>query len=334
MRRFLREELSEHVRLYGAREGLFEALRIGGHFNLDYDASTTRTASQAFAARSGNCLSLVLLTAALAKELGLGVSYQSVRINEVWTRSNSLVLQTGHINISLSPSPRDPSYESRLLGPMTIDFVPIDDSSRLRAVSLSEDQVVSQFWNNRAVEALDKGELQHAQSLVYAAIEADPNSMNAFNTLGVVYRRCDEGVLAEHAFTWALELDPKHIAALTNLSQLLKEQGRHEAAQIVEARLQRLQPRSPFEAFERGLSLARRGQWREALAAFGQEEAQGTVFHDLYYWLARCHFEIGDKTQSLRYLERARNEALTQEQRQRYSLKLEVLRKPAPKMLP
>ncbi len=49
---------------------LFEALYSKGQLKLEYDSAKTRNAAQAFAARSGNCLSLVIMTAAFAKEMG------------------------------------------------------------------------------------------------------------------------------------------------------------------------------------------------------------------------------------------------------------------------
>ena len=71
MRRYLRTELAGPIRAKGRQSGLIEALYGKGQLKLDYDSSMTRNAAQAFAARSGNCLSLVIMTAAFAKELGL-----------------------------------------------------------------------------------------------------------------------------------------------------------------------------------------------------------------------------------------------------------------------
>ena len=43
---------------------------------LDYDATYTGTAAETYAARKGNCLSLVIMTAAFARELGMTVRFQ------------------------------------------------------------------------------------------------------------------------------------------------------------------------------------------------------------------------------------------------------------------
>ena len=68
------------LRQRGMQQGLVDALYKKGDLKLDYDAALTRNAAQAFDARAGNCLSLVIMTAAFAKHLGMPVRYQSVLI--------------------------------------------------------------------------------------------------------------------------------------------------------------------------------------------------------------------------------------------------------------
>ena len=76
MKRYLDTEIAGQIRAKGSRQGLFDALYSKGQLKLEYDSVMTRNAAQAFAARSGNCLSLVIMTAAFAKEMGLPVRYQ------------------------------------------------------------------------------------------------------------------------------------------------------------------------------------------------------------------------------------------------------------------
>src|SRR6185437_6159929 len=82
MKAFLASDIARLVRLKGTRQGLFEALHDKAGLSLDYDAAVTRNAAEAFAARKGNCLALVIMTAAFAKEMGLAVRYQNVFTEE------------------------------------------------------------------------------------------------------------------------------------------------------------------------------------------------------------------------------------------------------------
>jgi hypothetical protein len=67
MKAFLAEDIERLVRTKGTRRGLFEALHDKAGLSLEYDSAATRNAAEAFAARKGNCLSLVIMTAAFAK---------------------------------------------------------------------------------------------------------------------------------------------------------------------------------------------------------------------------------------------------------------------------
>jgi hypothetical protein len=80
MRVFINTRVAEEVKEHGTAHGLIEALFTDRWLQLDYDAGYTRNAAEAFDAHVGNCLSLAILTGALAKELGLEVRYQSVLI--------------------------------------------------------------------------------------------------------------------------------------------------------------------------------------------------------------------------------------------------------------
>src|SRR5512145_3077219 len=64
MRRYAKTEVARLARKHGLKRALVEALYQDGKLKLDYDAEVTRNAAQAFDARSGNCLSLVIMTAA------------------------------------------------------------------------------------------------------------------------------------------------------------------------------------------------------------------------------------------------------------------------------
>src|SRR5438105_1695598 len=77
MRHYLRTDNARQLRIEGRQRRLIDALYQHNQLKLDYDASITRTAAQAFDARAGNCLSLVIMTAAFAKELGVQVTFQS-----------------------------------------------------------------------------------------------------------------------------------------------------------------------------------------------------------------------------------------------------------------
>src|SRR5258705_3777402 len=83
MKRYLETDVARLVRLRGRQHGLFDALYDRAQLKLEYDAGMTRNASEAFAVRAGNCLSLVIMTAAFAKEMDFTIRYQNVFTDEM-----------------------------------------------------------------------------------------------------------------------------------------------------------------------------------------------------------------------------------------------------------
>lgn len=320
MHAFVRERLRGPVRQHGLQRGLFEALSEGGHLRLDYDASHTRTAAEAFEARAGNCLSLVLMTAALARELGLGVSFQLVELPEIWTLSERFVRLNGHVNLSLEPAPRGPGAQE--MGRYTIDFQPVETPWLSRVRPLTESTVVAMFFNNRAVELMEQGELDAAFAHLQAALRSEPRYLNSLNTLGVLYRRAGDLARAEGSLRLLLQHEPGNAHAAANLAALWRAQGRVDEASALERGL----PPSPFADYSLGLRLAAAGDWPAALQALERQLRRSPEFHGLHVQLARVHLQLGHRRQARYHLEQAQEQAPTADLRARYQAKVQALR--------
>jgi len=221
MQRYLREQIEPLVRRRGAEQALFDALYAQGQLKLDYDGTRTRTAAEAFDARSGNCMSLVVMTGAFAQALGLQVHYQSVVTDEVWSRSDDLYFAIGHVNIRLGRA--KPGWDTSW---MTIDFQPGQDPSRQHVKVIDEARVLAMFMNNRAAEALSRGDLDEAYAWVREAARQDPQFAAVYNTLGVVYLRQGALAEAEAALRAAQALEPDNPHVIGNLAQVRRRQDR------------------------------------------------------------------------------------------------------------
>jgi Flp pilus assembly protein TadD len=305
MRRYLRTEIASQLKLHGSPNGLVEALYTRGQLKLEYDSTVTRNAAEAFAARSGNCLSLVVMTAAFAKELGLQVRYHSAYLEEAWSRSDDLLMRAGHVNIKLGPRLSDranPLAQSTL-----VDFIPPNQLRSLPSREISEQTIVAMYMNNRAVEAMIGGRLDDAYAWVRAALEASPDHLAAYNTLGIVYARRGHAALAESSFTQVLKADAKHTQAMANLADLYARQGRTTEAAVLREQLARLEPVAPFQHFSQGLAALQRNDAKSALEHFEREMARGGYSSEVLFWLGVAQFQLGNTEQGAR----AMNQALT-----------------------
>jgi len=324
MEQYLHGDILPKIRANGVQGALIEALVSKGQLKLDYDATTTRNAAEAFDARAGNCLSLVIMTAAFAKQLGLQVRYQSAYREEAWTRSGDLLLRTGHVNLTLGPPMQnraDPLSRS-----YTIDFLPPEQANKLRTHEISEQTIIAMYMNNRAVEALVRGRTDEAYAWSSAAVRQSPGFASALNTLGIVYSRNGYMPQAEVALRRVLQVDPVHTRAMSNLADLYLRQGRDSEADQLMRTLAKLEPEPPYHYFSLGMAALKRNDLSTARDMFAREVARADYSPEFHYWLGVTHQKLGNASLAEKHLNLALKNSAGNGEKDRYSDKLSLLK--------
>lgn len=333
MRQYVHDVLATAVREKGRPRALADALFARGELQLHYDDSHTRNAAQAFAARAGNCLSLVLMTAALAHEMGLDVAYQSARLDESISRSGALLLYAGHVNLVLAPRfSHWRRYDARSFGDpdaLQIDFLPPEQVRGLRSVPISEQRVLAMYMNNRAVESLQRAPAAVSYAWAREALRLDAGFWPAYNTLGVVYQRAGHLLAAAAVYRHTLAQDPDNLPAMANLAQVLVALGRPDEAAPWQARRQALEPQAPFHLLGLAEAALARGDLAEAERLLDRERGVTGSSHELAFLSARLQAARGDRAQAQQALGEAMDRSSTPRQRQVYADKLARLRVPA-----
>jgi tetratricopeptide (TPR) repeat protein len=299
--------------------------------HLEYDAELTRNAAETFEARAGNCLSLVVMTAAMAKHLELPVAYQAVIGHESWSRSADLSFVNGHVNIIVAKRmvDRSPSYD--LDTQLRIDFstLPLGRGQALNVVG--ESTIVAMFMNNRAAEYLVRARFDDAYAHAREAVIQDPGYAGAYNTLGVIYQRRGLAAAAERAYRQALLVDTDNKAALQNISRLLDRLGRASEAKPFQARLAQLEAEPPFMHFDRGVAAAKSGDFRSAREHLLREMKRDPDYHEFHFWLAVSLYGLGDAEQARRHLTAAMKNSTTRREQAIYASKLRSIDPAAPR---
>ena len=328
MRQYLATRPVARAQLGDRRRKLIDAL-YHGDLKLEYDATSTRTAAQAFDARSGNCLALVLMTAAFAKELGLTVHYQAVLGEDVWDRSGDLYIAIGHVNLVLE--------DNQLRGgvtfvepPMVVDFLPPRDAQVFDTREIAESTVIAMYLNNRAVESLTRGQLDDAYWWAREAIRRDPELLSAYITLGVIYRNHHHPELAEAALLRVSEREPGNTKAMSNRIIVLRDLGRSAEATALAQQLDRLDPHPPFSYFLQGMAALREGRLEAARSLFTKEVDRAPYHHEFQFWLAITYLQLHDQARATAHLKRAMEVSTTRKDHDLYAAKLERLKALAP----
>lgn len=326
MQRYLDERVAPRALTRGVRHALIEALYERGELQLTYDTEQTRTAGEAFASRSGNCLSLVIMTAAFAKRLNLQVQYQSVLVDDTWSRNGDLLFANAHVNLVLGLRAFDTHFGARDADLLVVDFLPTEEARRARTRAIGEDTVIAMFMNNRAAEALAQGRLDAAYWWARAAILQTPTFMPAYNTLGVIYRRHGQPDAALRALEYAHAVEPANTLVMSNLVQVLGEVGQSARAQALAARLARIEPEPPFHYFDLGMAAMRAGDYFAARDYFAKEVDRAAYYHEFHFWLAQADYRLGHLQQARRHLQVAMENSPTRAEHALYAAKLEWLR--------
>jgi len=208
---------SPDVRLQALQSAFFEP----GEFEFEYEQTGTLTAEEAFAARSGNCMSFTSLFVALSRSVGVPTFLVLVKRQPDVEMDEGLVVVNRHVVAGY----RGPS---RLY---TYDFY-VASSKKVVGHTVIDDLAASAIYHtNIGGLAIRQGDLQGAiRNLEIASVLA-PDWAPAWVNMGVARMRLGEMEKAFDALQKALEVEPGNSSALINLSRLYRDQGRTEEAE-------------------------------------------------------------------------------------------------------
>lgn len=326
MKRYLSTGIADQLRLKGLQRGLVDALYNKQQLKIRYDSTKTRNAAETFHDRAGNCLSLAIMTAAMAEELGMPVRFKSLVIDETWARNGDLYFSVGHINLTLGNKSTNTLRRYDGNGQVTIDFVPPGEHRVEHAHDLARETVIAMYMNNRAAEALAVGNVNDAYWWSREAISQAPNFLIPYNTLGVIYRRHGNLPEAERVLAYALRHDPENLRVMSNLAIVIHDLGRTAEAQLLTAKIEKKQPYPPFHFFDLGKAAMRANDFSAASAFFEKELLRDEHNHEFHFWLAAAYSELGKLTLSHKHIAMAMELSTTIKVRDFYAAKFDRLK--------
>lgn len=300
---------------------LLQAMLRSGLFSLDYQNEQTLTASETFHGGVGNCLAFTNLFVALAREARLNVSYQQVQVPALWTGDGDMAILNQHVNVRVRDT-TDGRYPPRH---QEVDFNLPSMRGRYPQRPITDSHVDALFYNNLGAQAMRAGNPREAFIYFLKAISTDADVAATWTNLGVLYQRQERQVYAESAFQRALQADPRHRPAMSNLSRLYEQQGLTSLAAEYRERIRTHQQRNPYyHLFVAELAYAE-GRAGDALAAINQAIRLRNDEHRFHYMRAVILARAGQLDASRASLERARETATVAQTRTLYDRKLRAL---------
>lgn len=292
---------------------------------FEYRDHYTRPASETALNRQGNCMSLVVLSAALADVLNVPVEFYDIDVEPVWDRRGGFFLVNGHVNLSLMPP--ENTHTVLLRGSeLLVDFLPERSVRAYKKKQVNKRQLSAMYYNNVAAEALVQNDYDSAYALVKKAIKLDPQYVAAINTLAVIYRHNGYSKEAEQAYRAALQVDPNDLSTLYNLALILGEQDRLEEWAQVHRVLELARINNPFYYFDMAQQAYFDKQYQDALVWYKRAVEKADYRHEFYFGLSRAYWATGEQRLAEKNLKRAL--ALSDvSNKQRYQSKLQAMRR-------
>ncbi len=295
-------------------------------FNLLYNSSANTNASDTFDKRAANCLSLSIMTYALAEAAGLNISFQEIVIPEYWTRQNGYSALNGHVNLKFSRAIR-PGRSVIVAPSIEVDFDPLSPKEKFPTRIISKNRVIAMFYNNKAAQALVEKNFARAYTYLTASFKADNLFIPSWNNLGVLYRQTGNAPQAELTYKMALKLNPNDLQLKENLAILYESTGRIVDHQQLMVEVEQKRLANPYYHFNLGQEANERGKHKLAIRHFFNAVSLDDNQHEFYYGIAKSYAAIGDVSSTKRFLRKAERSVSFDDWKQHYRNKLSMLAK-------
>lgn len=285
----------------------------------------TYSASETFEKMSGNCMSLAILTTALAQYAELDIRYQQVNSPPVYEKHGNIILLSSHVRTRVY-GPSKPRKEGIItLRPfVTIDYFPV--AGDVRSELVSHDRFLVMYHHNVVANALIDENYDLSYAHVKRALTYQSEHAETFNLLALIYKRMGYVLAAKNLYSDLLAIDSSSLNAIENYVSLLKQAREFELANVYLPAIEDANERNPYQ----WLSLAER-HLREGELRLAKKYAQRSVdlapyLHEPHFLLAKIHYQ-GDKYgASRKSLALAKSLAKNSEQQTRYEAKLLALK--------
>lgn len=298
--------LLEPVRPQSNRSDRLKQLmeRLFDNAKIRYNAERTLPASEVLNEGEGNCLSLSIFTAVMARQWDLKAELQRVAMPPRWSRSGDLITLSQHVNVRVRTS----EVGSHILGDgdyRVVDFQRGYGRYIYRTKPVSDRTAASFYYHNLAANWLIEQNHDFSYWAVKKALELAPGEIDSWNLLGLLYRR--EGLLdqAEAVYRHALSLDAKQPSVWQNLSVLYLVQGKEQQAQQARDKSDALMPENPFDYIDQGEQALAVAQVAKAKALFERALRIDDINEEALWGMAKAYRRLGQDDLARKMIDRA-----------------------------
>lgn len=282
----------------------------------------TYVAEQAMRLDKGNCMSLAILTTALANVVNLEVDYREVNSLPIFEKFENIVLSSSHVQaVIYDPTfVEDKGYIYWRKPAVIIDYFPVK-TNRVSTKILKE-SLLAMYYINIASTALVDNDLNTAFANAQRAYKYNKNSPQVISLLGVLHRRAGDEKTSENFYRYGIDLNIDNLSLLTNYSVLLREQHRMKEFQKINDKIDTLFDPNPYTWLEQAFFAQRENNNRKAEKYFLKVIEMAPYVQQAYLGLYQVYSKLDKKNTARRILKDALKWAHEDDDRLLYKQKI------------
>ncbi|QSX35846.1 tetratricopeptide repeat protein [Shewanella sedimentimangrovi] len=285
-------------------------------------------ASEALDSLGGNCMSLALVTLAVARELGVPAQFQLVHEAPVLLdMKDDLMVLSDHVRSLLYDAPMDTPFLSPYFGGysiMVVDYFP--SGNNLFGALLKQETFIAMFYRNLASDALIKGDLAAAYWLSREGLKWDSTYVPLINIAAIIHRRSDDDASAEALYRHALMLEPNNLNLLSNYRTLAIHKKDVVLEQSLVSRMEAIDEHNGYDFYLLGRDALVRGEYLAAERYLTKFLNSTPYFHPAWFDIARAQVALGKEDKAREALRQAMTLASQDEDLRKYQAKLAMIK--------
>lgn len=327
MREYVITRLNGLPSVKAKSERLIQDLFSKEQLNIHYVHNANFSASETFDKGLANCMSLTMLAYVLVNEADLHAEFLDIEVEENWNVYSNMTLLNGHVNLKVSS--KEPRMNNLLMElskrSYTIDFLPMLNTKIISKKTLTKQQIVALYYNNKGADALEIGNINLAYQYFKSATVLAPNTIAPWSNLASLYRQ--QGFLsqAENIYINALHSDPDNLNLKENLAILYRVTERVEAADKLTAEVHAKRQQNPYYFAMLAEEELRHDNAHEAVKLFKKAIKLNSQEHLFFFGIAKASLLLKNYQDVEYYLQKAKILSEQPQDQQKYQNKISAL---------
>ena len=297
---------------------------LGKHLTDFNYYSDTLNAAESLEQNRGNCLSLAILTKALADLANVDIAYQLVETAPVFKKEGNIIVSSQHIRVVLfSPISKNSGGFITIRGRIYIDYFPTFRSQVLRKVD--EAEFKSMYYTNKAVESMIGKDNNLAFWYLNAALELKPTHSHALNMMALLHEKVGYPDYAEKLYLYGIAHSQEKLDLLNNYHSLLNSQQRIGEAKEIAEQIGRRNDLNPYRWISLGNTAYNSKEYEKAIRYYRRANKLAPYIHEGFAGIARSKIQLGDPDYAKKAISKAMDNTYDNNTRKLYQAKLDML---------